>query len=467
MKQTPKRLVGTLVAVAMLAAMACFPMEAAAAAKYRWKVATLAPKGIGWSKQFEDIVLPAVEQGSNGELKLKVYWGGVMGDDEAYIRKMEVGQLHGAGLTAQGATLACPEFAVVELPFLFDSYDEVDYIRDRMQSTFDYYFGLYGFKLTFWIDQDFDQIYSMVSPLANLEDFKKTTFVSWYGPLEQKLFEVLGAGSVPLNVPGIPGALRGGKADSGIAPAVWMVGTQLFTTMKYVNTMKIRYSPAAVLVTTSTWESIPVEYQNSLWAMRADLQRKFVEGVRADNRTSLEAIVNYGVKETRMDPKAYKEIKNKAMEVYQALAGDVYPEELLQELKRYLDSYRRGERIELPAAAMAQAPSAPAKTGAAVAEKASAEEAAAQEAAEPAAPAPEKAATKEDKAKARKAAWEERTRHTREVQEKLKSLGYYSSTVDGIVGPMTFKGVVQYQKEKGLLPTGAIDDKLLESMGIK
>ncbi|MFH2099136.1 MAG: TRAP transporter substrate-binding protein DctP, partial [Pseudomonadota bacterium] len=397
MSRTSRVLVVAVALAAVLAAV-LFPREAAAAAKYRWKVATLAPKGIGWSKQFEDIVLPAVDQGADGNLRLKVYWGGVLGDDEAYIRKMQVGQLHGAGLTAQGATLACPEFAVVELPFLFNGYDEVDYIRDRMQPTFDFYFGQYGFELMFWIDQDFDQAYSMVSPMASLDDFSRTTFVSWYGPLEEKLFEVLGARSVPLSVTDIPGALRSGRADSCITPAVWMVGTQLFTSMKYVNPTKIRYSPAAILVTTETWESIPEEYQDRLWAMRSDLQKKFVAGVRSDNQTSLNAIINYGVKEVKMDPGSFKAIQKKAMEVYGALAGDVYPESLLQELRRYLEAYRRGDIIEMPAEALVQVRpvSAPAArlSREAAAPKPEAEETEPADMVEPPAPVAEKAAAR-------------------------------------------------------------------------
>lgn len=106
-------------------------------AQYRWKFGTLAPKGVGWARHINETVLPAVREATDGNLAIKNYWGGVMGDEEDYIRKMHIGQLQGAGMSGQGAVLVCPEMAVVELPFMFQNYDEVDYIKSKMKQTFD------------------------------------------------------------------------------------------------------------------------------------------------------------------------------------------------------------------------------------------------------------------------------------------------------------------------------------------
>ena len=49
-----------------------------------------------------------------------------------------------------------------------------------------------------------------------------------------------------------------------MAPALWMVGSQLYTTVKHVNPVKIRYSPAAVFVTLEAWRSIPETYRQEI-----------------------------------------------------------------------------------------------------------------------------------------------------------------------------------------------------------
>ena len=91
------------------------PLSTAARAgePIRWKFATLAPEGIGWSQHIKEFVFPFINEATEGNLSVKVFWGGVIGDDETAIEKMKAGVMEGAGLAGHGATMLCPEFAVV------------------------------------------------------------------------------------------------------------------------------------------------------------------------------------------------------------------------------------------------------------------------------------------------------------------------------------------------------------------
>ncbi|MEW5735946.1 MAG: TRAP transporter substrate-binding protein DctP [Thermodesulfobacteriota bacterium] len=412
------------------------------APQYVLKAGTLAPKGVGWAKQVEEILIPAIEKASDGDVRLKVYWGGVMGDDEDYLRKIRIGQLQAGGLSGAGAVMACPEFAVLELPFLFSGYDEVDYIRDRMTDSFDYYFAQNSLKLAWWVDQDFDQLYSSKNAMANLADFRETRFVTWYGPIEEAVLRVLGAQAVPLDVPQIAQAWKAGTIDSGISPAIWMVGAQMYTVVRYVNPIKIRYSPVAIVISLDAWNGMPKVYRDRLMDSRKDVTRRFSEGSRRDNKKSLEAMISYGVEETKMTPENFAQVKERCMTVYDELAGEVYPVSLLQELLRYLKEFRSGR----PGAPETMEPDwTPRKK----------------------APAAEAAVKKDQAVEARRNAWEERVRQMRTAQERLKELGYYKYAVDGIFGPGTFNAIVNFQKDRGMRQTGALDPELLEALGVK
>ena len=52
------------------------------------------------------------------------------------------------------------------------------------------------------------------------------------------------------------------------------------------------------------------------------------------------------------------------------------------------------------------------------------------------------------------------------VQNKLNELGYECGTPDGIAGQHTKEAVQNYQSDNGLEPSGVIDDKLLDSLGV-
>ncbi|MBI5845063.1 MAG: TRAP transporter substrate-binding protein DctP [Deltaproteobacteria bacterium] len=327
-----------LISILMLLVFAapCF-----AEPQHLWKVGTLAPKGVGWAKQVEHILLPYIAQKTNKQLGIKVFWGGVMGDDSDYIKKMRIGQLQAGGLTAMGAILISKEWAVVEIPFLFNSYAEVDYVRPKMFKTFEAMMAKEGFKLLVWIDQDFDKLYSIKKPLASLAEFRGGRIVTWYGPLEKEVLTRLGASPIPIAVPEISASLRSGIADATIAPAIWMVGSQMHSVAKYVNPMNIRYAPALIVVTNKAWAEIPEFMRKGLESEREKLTRDFVTDTRKDNDRSLDAMLKYGMRKATPSPKELEEIRKVLAPVGQEMVGKLYPKSLLDELLAHIAAARK------------------------------------------------------------------------------------------------------------------------------
>ena len=313
-------------------------------AKYCFKLASLAPKSIGWAKHIREIIHPALNKATNGNVELNWFWGGLMGNDKDYIQKMKIGQLHGAAFSGQGVVLLCPEMAVLELPFMFNDYKEVDYIRKKMISTFDRYVEKRGYKLIVWADQDFDQIYSVKFKMDRLEDFKKARFLTWYGPMEHKLLTTLGSSPVPVNVTEVSPSILQGVGDALIAPAIWVIGSQLYGKFKYVNPLQIRYSPTAVFVTMEAWNSIPQSYRNSIMAMRNKEAYEFRKRTREDSKKSFDAMVKYGIKVSEMTPEELNRIREESIKIWSDMAGKDFPKELLEELLMHLKQYRAGSK---------------------------------------------------------------------------------------------------------------------------
>ena len=312
--------------------------------QYKFKLAALAPKAMGWAKHTREVAHPYLEKGTNGKLEIQWYWGGVMGNDKDYLQKMKIGQLDGAAFTGQGTVLAIPEMAVLELPFLFNDYDEVDYIKEKMWPTFDELAEKRGYKLIVWVDQDFDQIYSANIKPDSLSVFPKTKFITWYGPLEQMVLQKLGASPIPVNVTEITPSIRQGVADALIAPAIWVVGSQIYTTLKYVNPVKIRYSPITVIVTMDAFNSVPPDYQKVVMGLRNDVCDEVRKRIRADNAICYDSMVKYGVQEAIMNPQDLEQMKTKCKEVWNEASGKEFPKELLDKVLAHLKEFREKKK---------------------------------------------------------------------------------------------------------------------------
>ena len=98
---------------------------------YTLKFATLMPTGTAWSKLMDDWVKD-IEEKSKGRIKVKMYSGGVMGDEPDVLRKIRKGQLHGGMFTGYGIGRIYSPARVLEMPFLFKSVDESDHVREQL-----------------------------------------------------------------------------------------------------------------------------------------------------------------------------------------------------------------------------------------------------------------------------------------------------------------------------------------------
>ncbi len=85
------------------------------------KIAALIPEGTSWGNSIKQFA-KEVETATKGEVTVKVYYGGVAGDEPDVLRKIRIGQLHGGIFTGKTLAEIYPDVRVMEIPFSF--YDD-------------------------------------------------------------------------------------------------------------------------------------------------------------------------------------------------------------------------------------------------------------------------------------------------------------------------------------------------------
>ena len=96
-----------------------------------FKIATISPDGTFWMQEMR-AGAEEIKKQTEGRVVFKFYPGGVMGNDESVLRKIRIGQLQGGAVTAGSLVSINPDISIYELPYLFDSLEQVDYVRSRM-----------------------------------------------------------------------------------------------------------------------------------------------------------------------------------------------------------------------------------------------------------------------------------------------------------------------------------------------
>ncbi|HCI16767.1 MAG TPA: hypothetical protein DE027_08060, partial [Candidatus Marinimicrobia bacterium] len=129
----------------------CLTIHSLWAKKIIVKMATLAPEGTEWHGLLVDLGQQWTEA-TNGEVRLRIYPGGVVGDERDMIRKMRIGQIHGAAISNEGMTEINPYFTTFYMPMMYQTYEEVDFVRENLKNELLSETEKNGFKILTMVD---------------------------------------------------------------------------------------------------------------------------------------------------------------------------------------------------------------------------------------------------------------------------------------------------------------------------
>ena len=314
-------------------------------------IATLAPPGTPWLEVPETTAIPKIKSLTGGKILIKIYGGGVMGEDTEILDKMDAARLDGCGCTALGILKASPELSTLLMPGLFNNYDEVDYIYEKFEKKLDMAFEDKGYILVALLDTGDFYLFSK-NKINSLADLKKQRALTWFGAPENALFEALGINATHVSVPEVVSALSMGQADTNLAPAAWMLGMQAYQYMSFYYNPPLLYSPTAVFVSGRTPDRVrkqtgmsanfAINVTEALVNEIRKLEPEWKEQIRSYEEKSLKAFeTKCGIKAMTFSAEDQKIIKKANSIVEQKIAGRVFPESLLKEIKKALAEYRQ------------------------------------------------------------------------------------------------------------------------------
>ncbi len=311
------------------------------AQKYKIKFATLAPDGSTWMNVMREFD-QAIREQTNGELGFKIYPGGVAGDEKDVLRKIRLGQLHSAGFTGVGLGEVYSEVRIFDSPFLFQNYDEVDFIQQKFFDKFAKGFEENGFVLLGWADVGFVYVYTN-SPVKTLDDMKSVKIWMWEGdPVAEATFKSFGINPIPLSVIDVMTALQTGMVNGVYVSPLAIIALQWFTKVKYMMEVPLADAAGAVLISKKMFDKIPVQYQEILVTNAKKYFEKLMKLSRDDNARSIETLKQNGIKLTPSPPSdQLKLFQEKGKEARRMMAGKLYPLELVEQVEQVLVEYRK------------------------------------------------------------------------------------------------------------------------------
>lgn len=307
------------------------------------KIATLAPEGSTWWKLFMEAA-KVLRDRTDGRVRVRLYAGGVAGDEPDVVRKMRVGRLHGAAVTSVGLSQIQPALLVLQAPGLFKSWEELDYVRNKMKDQFASLLEEKGFYTLMWGDVGFNRIFS-TTKVVTPSDMAGTKPWCWtQDGTYQAFYEAMGVNPVLASVPDVLPGLQTGRMNAVTSPALVTVSFQWFTHMKYVLDHPQSVTIGAVVLTQSALAELSEEDKKVLFEVGEEFTPRLAKSVRLDERRAMLAVKNAGITIVPPDAAAVTAWDKVAAKGADAAAGQVYPPELLAQVREAVKEYRAGAR---------------------------------------------------------------------------------------------------------------------------
>ncbi len=311
----------------------------AAAQRITIKLGTLAPERSPWYTSVKRVA-ERWNEASGGKVRLKIYAGGVVGDEDDMLRKIKVGQLHAASITGVGLAQVARSTLVLQIPMLMRSYEELDYVRQRVQGRIEKDLEEAGFIVLNWGDAGWVHLFS-TKPAKVPEDYRDLKImVGAKDPDMATAWKSAGFNPVPVPATDVLQGLQTGLLDAFATPPVYALASQWFGLAKYM--VPVRWSPlnGATVISKRRWDKVPAELKAKLKKIAEEEGARSRAEIRTLGDKAVAAMKDRGLVVQELSEAEVARWEKAAAEAYPLVRGKLVPAELFDEVRKLAAEYR-------------------------------------------------------------------------------------------------------------------------------
>jgi TRAP-type C4-dicarboxylate transport system substrate-binding protein len=303
------------------------------------KLGSLAPSGSPWDKGLNRLGAEW-EKASNGSVSLKIYPGGIVGDEADMIRKMRIGQLNAAGMTGIGLCRIFPDIITVQLPLFVRNNAELAYVLDKIKPAFANELEKRGFKVIIWSFVGWVHFFSK-NPVVTPDDLKKQKLFIWAGDADAlQIWKESGFHVIPLTPTDIMPSLQSGMIDAFSTTPLSAASYQWFGLAKNMCEMKWAPLIGGIVVSTATWSKIPADVAAKLENVAQQIGNDMQADILKSDEAAMTIMKKNGLIVNPVPPSVEKVWQTT---VESSIAKGLLKntaKDLFETVKKYLNDYR-------------------------------------------------------------------------------------------------------------------------------
>jgi len=306
------------------------------------KIASVMPEGSTWMKDMR-ASSKEIQERTDGRVQIKYYGGGVMGNSTKVLGKIRIGNLHGGAFTPSALQKIYPEISLYGLPMIFDSVDEVTYVRSRFDQAI-----MDGLKDAGYVSFGFATggfaVIMSNEPVSAVSDLKgKKVWVPEGDPISYATMKALSLSPVSLPLTDVLTGLQTGLIDIVAMSPIGALVLQWHTKVKFITDLPLVYTMGFLAINNKAFEKISPADQDIVREVMTRTYSNLDQLNVDDNEEALQALLNTGIKKVALADSEAAEIRDILRRSNRDMAEQgEYSIDMYEQMLQYLQEYRDG-----------------------------------------------------------------------------------------------------------------------------
>jgi TRAP-type C4-dicarboxylate transport system substrate-binding protein len=327
-----------ILTVASLSVLALAGTSGTSFAQRAIKLATVVPDGSIWDKNLKQMA-EEWKEATVGRVTVTVFGGASQGDEATVLRKMRLDALQAASFTAVGLGSIDPAFNVFDVPFFFESYDELNDVTAKLTPTIAKRLDAKGFVLLNWGHGGWTQVFTK-RPVKTLDDLKSIKLYTSAGNDRMvQWFKANGFQPRPMAMTDIMTGLTTGMIEGLPTPALAAQLFQWYRQTPYMLDIGLAPVVGASIITKKAWNTIPAGDRPRLLASAAGVEKRLQIDVPKQDQAAVAELMKRGVTVTKANG---AEWRTQADALAKTMRGEMVPPDIFDLATKARDEYRKG-----------------------------------------------------------------------------------------------------------------------------
>ena len=325
-----KRIAG----LGLILLLACLPL-----AGQTIKLGSVAPVGSPWHTALLQL---ASDWGriSGGRVQLKLFMGGIAGDEPDILRKIRIGQLQAAALTGLGLNHITPEILALSIPFLIRTEGELDDVLEHTRPFFTDLLEQRGFVVLALSKAGWVHFFAK-DPVVYPEDLKRQTLAVHAG--DNSILDAwrnLGFDAVPLAIPDVMVGLQSGMVDALYSPPLVTAGYQWFGIARNMGALRVAPVIGGIVVNRRVWDRVPAEIRPEMEEAVRRIDHSLYQQTLALEQEALAVMLRHGLVINELPKDAEERWRTQTEKGFDGVVGKTFSQATYDLVTRHLAEYR-------------------------------------------------------------------------------------------------------------------------------